>query len=89
MASLRCAVNTRDDVVRNNFSFARRMLRGRWTIAAGRAIRHERAIAQRPETVDAFDFEVRIHFNPAAFFRAGTRSRPGSARRPRSRAALN
>src|SRR6266516_3398289 len=42
---LRFAVNARDDVVCNNFSFARRMLCSRWTVAAGRAIRHERAIA--------------------------------------------
>src|SRR6266545_5449387 len=45
---LRLAVNASDDVLCDNFPFARCVLRGRWTIAPGRAIRHERAIAQRP-----------------------------------------
>src|SRR5438034_4573950 len=42
---LRFAVNASDDVLRDNFSFARCVLRGRRTIAARGAIRHERAIA--------------------------------------------
>src|SRR6266536_2878850 len=45
---LRFAVNASDDVLCDNFPFARGVLRGRWTIAASSAIRHERAIAQRP-----------------------------------------
>src|SRR5439155_16506376 len=65
---LRFAGNACDDVLRDNFSFARGVLRGRRTIAASRAIRHERAIAKRPYTVNAFHSEGCLHFNPTALF---------------------
>src|SRR5437667_11091701 len=48
------AVNASDDVLRDNFSCVRCVLRSRRTIAAGRAIGHQRAIAERPETINAY-----------------------------------
>src|SRR5438046_10627384 len=66
---LRFPVNARHDVVRDNFSFARSVLGGRRTKAAGRGVRHERAIAQRLETVNAFNIEVLVSFNRSALLR--------------------
>src|SRR5437762_6843771 len=47
----RSSVNGRDNVARDNFAFARRMLRGRWAIFAGRWIWNERAITERPKAI--------------------------------------
>ena len=64
---LRFAIDTCDDVMRENFTFARRVLRSRRTIVTGGGIWDQRAIAQRPKTVVALDLEIRISFAPTPF----------------------
>ena len=66
----RRSVNARYDVLRDNFAFARSVLRCRRTIFSGCGIGYERAIAERPQSIDAVHFEISIHLDAAAFFRA-------------------
>src|SRR6266446_3450336 len=63
----RSAVNGRDNVARDNFAFARCMLRRRRTIFACRWIWNERAITERPKTIHTFYFQVRIDSDSPAF----------------------
>src|SRR6516164_7055021 len=65
----RSAVNGRDNVLRNNFAFARSMLRRGRTIFARRWIGDQCAIAQGPDAIDALDFKVTIYLDAAALFR--------------------
>src|SRR5439155_16673564 len=62
------SVNARDDVTRDNFAFARCMLRRRRTIFACRWIWNERAITERPKAIHTFYFQVRIDSDSPAFF---------------------
>ena len=64
----RRSVNARDNVLSDDFAFARCMLRGRRTIFASRGIGHQCAVTQRPQTIHAFHLEIRIYFDPTAFF---------------------
>ena len=64
----RSAVNGRDNVARDNFAFARCMLRRRRTIFACRWIWNERAITERPKAIHTFYFQVRIDSDSPAFF---------------------
>src|SRR5262249_6598503 len=66
----RRSVNARDDVARDNFAFARSMLRRRRTIFACRWIWNERAITECPQAIHTFYFQVRIDFDSPAFFLA-------------------
>src|SRR5262245_49421709 len=62
----RRSVNARYNVLRDSFAFTRSVLRSRRTIFAGRGIGYERAIAERPQSIDAVHFEISIHLDAAA-----------------------
>ena len=66
----RRSINARDNISRNNFTFARCMLRDRRTIFACRWIWNERAITERPKPIHPFHLQVRIDFDSPSFFLA-------------------
>ena len=81
MASL-VSFDARDDVVRENLSFARSVLCCWRTITAGCRIGRERAIAQRPQADEPINLKMRIHFDSAALLWHGTRSTMGYGETP-------
>src|SRR5208282_108213 len=69
--------NPRDDVVRHDFAFTKRMLRGRRTKSPSPVIRYRRAIAQSPDVRPSLKLERFRYQQSTTLFWTGNRIEQG------------